>query len=140
MIKHHTKQESADLMSDDKVNVSLLSYCDPGAQGSQVEVLNAEQPGVVLLRITGVVVRLVTFSTRVVFITAGVSVVWLTTRPGREGLTMFQTLLMNIMQRLRFWQFKCRSMSRIISGMTLVSDLYYTIPPISHSLILCYLS
>lgn len=69
---------------------SLLSYCDPGAQGSHVEVLNAAQPGVVLLRITGVVVRLVTFSIRVVSITAGVSVVWLTTKPGREGHWMFQ--------------------------------------------------
>lgn len=73
MIKHHTE-----------INVSLLSYCDPGAQGSQAEMLNAEQPGVVLLRITGVGVTLVTFSIRVVFITAGVSVVWLTTRPGRH--------------------------------------------------------
>lgn len=84
-------------MSDDKVNVSLLSYCDPGAQRSQVEVLYAEQPGVVLLRITGVGVILVMFSTRVVFITAGVSVVWLTTKPGREGLRMFLCLklLMN---------------------------------------------
>ena len=69
---------------------SLLSYCDPGAQGSQVEVLNAKQPGVVLLRIMGVRVRLVTFSIRVVLITAGVSVVWLTTRPGREGPWMFR--------------------------------------------------
>lgn len=66
-----------------------MSYCDPGAQGSQVEVLNAEQLGVVLLRITGVGVRLVTFSMRVVFITAGVSVVWLSTMPGSEKHSMF---------------------------------------------------
>lgn len=77
-------------MSDDPVTDSLLSYCDPGAQGSQVEVLNAEQPGVVLLRITGVGVRLVTLSKRVVFITAGVSVVWLITMPGRKGHWMIQ--------------------------------------------------
>lgn len=76
-------------MSEDMAVDSLLSYCDPGAQGSQVEVLNAKQPGVVLLRITGVMVRLVTFSMRVVFITAGESVVWLTTMPGREGHWMF---------------------------------------------------
>lgn len=72
-------------MSDDVAADSLLSYCDPGAQGSQVEMLNAEQPGVVLLRITGVIVKTVTFSMRVVLVTAGVSVVWLTTMPGREG-------------------------------------------------------
>lgn len=71
-------------MSDDTVTDSLLSYWDPGAQGSQVEVLNAKQPGVVLLRITGVTVRPVTFSMKVVFTTAGASVVWLTTMPGRE--------------------------------------------------------
>lgn len=63
---------------------SLLSYCDPGAQGSQVEVLKVKQLEVVLLRITGVRVRLVTFSMKVVFITAGASVVWLTTMPRRE--------------------------------------------------------
>ena len=71
-------------MSDDTVVDSLLSYCDPGAQGSQVEVLYAKQPGVVV-RITGVTVRSVTFSMKVVFITAGASVVWLTTMPGGEG-------------------------------------------------------
>lgn len=66
-----------------KIN-SLLSYCDPGAQGSQEERLKAKQPGVVLLKVTGVTVRPVTFSMIVVFITAGVSVVWLTTMPGIE--------------------------------------------------------
>lgn len=75
-------------MSDDTVIDSLLSYCDPGAQGSQVEVLNAKQPGVVLLRITGVGVRTVAFSIRVV--TAGVSVVWLSTMPGGEGHWMIK--------------------------------------------------
>ena len=78
-------------MSDDTVMDSLLSYCDPGGQGSQVEVLNAKQPGVVLLRITGVIVRLVTFSISVVFITAGASVVWLSTMPGRETHWRIQT-------------------------------------------------
>lgn len=63
----------------------LLSYCDPGAQGSHVEVLKAEQPGVVLLMVTGVTVRTVMFSMRVVFITAGVSVVWPSTMPAGEG-------------------------------------------------------
>lgn len=77
-------------MSDDTVNVSLLSYCDPGAQGSQVEVLNAKQLGVVLLRITGVTVRLVAFSMKVVFITAGVSVVWLSTMPETEAQLIIQ--------------------------------------------------
>lgn len=70
------------MLSDDPVTGLLLSYCDPGAQASQVEVLNAKQPGVVLLRIMGVTVRVVTFPTRVVFVTAGVSVVWLSTMPG----------------------------------------------------------
>lgn len=69
-------------MSDELVTDSLLSYWDPGAQGSQVEVLNAKQPGVVLLKITGVTVSSVTLSIRVVSTTAGVSVVWLTTMPG----------------------------------------------------------
>lgn len=71
-------------MSDDIITDSLLSHWDPGAQGSQVEVLNAKQPGVVLLRITGVTVSSVTFSMRVVSTMAGVSVVWLTTMPGRK--------------------------------------------------------
>lgn len=47
--------------------------------------LYSKQPGVVLLRITGVTVRLVTFWMSVVFITAGVSVVWLNTMPGGEA-------------------------------------------------------
>lgn len=67
------------------VTDSLLSYCDPGAHGSQAERLKAKQPEVVLLKITGVGVRLVTFSMRVVSVTAGVSVVWLTTMPEKEG-------------------------------------------------------
>lgn len=67
---------------------SLLSYWDPGAQGSQVETLKAEQPGVVLLKITGVGVRLVASSMRVLFITAGVSVVWLITMPGGERISV----------------------------------------------------
>lgn len=76
---------------------SLLSYCDPGAQGSQVDVLNAAQPGVVVLRITGVGVRLVTFSMSVVLITAGLSVVWLTTRPaGHRGWCWYYGLFRNI--------------------------------------------
>lgn len=79
------------MTSDDKGSVSLLSYCDPGAQGSQVDVLNAKQPGVVLLGVTGVVVSPVTFSMTVVFVTAGVSVVWLATSPAREGPWMRQT-------------------------------------------------
>lgn len=54
---------------------SLLSNCDPGAQGSQVEVLNAVQLGVVLLRITGVTVTVVTLSKGVVLVRAGVGVV-----------------------------------------------------------------
>lgn len=61
---------------------SLLSYCDPGAHISQVERLNVPQPGVVLLRITGVTVRLVTFSMRTVLITVGLGVVWLSAMPG----------------------------------------------------------
>lgn len=61
----------------------LLSYSDPGPQGSQVEVLKSEQPGVVLLKVTGVTVRVGTFSESVVSVTAGVSVVWLSTMPGR---------------------------------------------------------
>ena len=65
-----------------------MSYCDPGAQGLQEVTLKAEQPGVVLLKITGVGVRLVGLSVRVVFITAGVSVVWLITMPGREGISV----------------------------------------------------
>lgn len=60
---------------------SLLSYCDPGAQASQVEALKLKQPGVVLLKITGVGVTTVAFCTTVVFITAGASVVWLCTKP-----------------------------------------------------------
>lgn len=60
---------------------SLLSYCDPGAHCSQVERLNAPQPGVVLLRITGVTVRLVTFSARAVLITVGLGVVWPSVMP-----------------------------------------------------------
>lgn len=71
---------------------SLLSNWDPGAQGSQVETLKAKQPGVVLLKITGVGVRLVTFSMRVVFTTAGVSVVWLTAMPARRGHRMIQSV------------------------------------------------
>lgn len=67
---------------------SLLSYCDPGAHGSQVETLNVEQPGVVLLRITGVTVRVVTFSVRAVLITVGLGVVWLSAVPGgRQWVT-----------------------------------------------------
>lgn len=54
---------------------SLLSYRDPGAQGSQVEVLNSEQPWVVLLTIAVVGLKLVTFWIRVVLVTAGESVV-----------------------------------------------------------------
>ncbi len=71
-------------MSDDAVSDSLLSYCDPGGHGSQVEMLNAEQLGVVL-RVRGVRVAVVTFSMKVVVITAGVGVVWLSTMPGRGG-------------------------------------------------------
>lgn len=54
---------------------SLLSNCDPGAQGSQVEVLSAAQLGVVLLRITGVAVTVVTLSKGAVLVGAGVGVV-----------------------------------------------------------------
>lgn len=75
-------------MSDDTVNDSLLSYCDPGGQGSQVDVLNAEQLGVELLRVMGVGVGTVTFPMRLVLIRAGVSVVWLSTMPGNEGHRM----------------------------------------------------
>lgn len=53
----------------------LLSNCDPGAQGWQVEVLKAAQPGVVLLRITGVTVTAVTFTKGVVPVPVGVGVV-----------------------------------------------------------------
>lgn len=67
------------------VTDSLLSYCDPGAHGSQAERLKVKQPEVVLLKITGVGVRLVTFSIRVVSVTAGVRVAWLTTKPEKEG-------------------------------------------------------
>lgn len=49
-----------------------------------MEVLNAAQPGVVLLRIMGVTVRVVTFSVRAVLITVGLSVVWLSATPGRR--------------------------------------------------------
>lgn len=79
------KMKSGGFVSDDTAIDSLLSYCDPGAQGSQEEVLKAKQPVVVLLRITGVGVRLVTSSMRVVFITAGVSVVWLSTTPTKTS-------------------------------------------------------
>lgn len=61
-----------------------MSYCDPGAQASQVEALKLKQPGVVLLKITGVGVTTVAFCTTVVFITAGASVVWLCTKPEGE--------------------------------------------------------
>lgn len=54
---------------------SLLSNCDPGAQGSQVEVLNAVQLGVVVLRITGVPVTVVTLSEGVALAGAAVGVV-----------------------------------------------------------------
>lgn len=49
-----------------------------------MEVLSAEQPGDVVPGIMGVAVTSVTFSLTVVFITAGVSVVWLATMPGTK--------------------------------------------------------
>lgn len=82
-----------------------MSYCDPGAQGSQVDVSKAKQPGVVLTRVTGVAVRVVTFSARVVLITAGVSVVWPSTVPATTTAAAVQQGLNTELQKeLKFIQ------------------------------------
>lgn len=84
----------------------LLSYCDPGAQDSQLEVLNAAQPGVVLLRVTGVTLSVATFSDRVVLTTAGASVVWLSTIPRQRKKGRFDAEFL-LRRDDTVLQFKC---------------------------------